>query len=114
MKSDRIAGSAMMPGKCAALPPVEGAAAEGAERGQVIVMFALFLVAMMGVLGLATDVGYTMAAKRSVQGAADAGAMAGARMIARYTTAAPTSALSDVTTVVQENTFGPVTPTVLS
>ncbi|HEY7034867.1 MAG TPA: TadE/TadG family type IV pilus assembly protein [Thermomicrobiales bacterium] len=103
-----------MPKKYAVLPRVEEETERGAERGQIIVMFALFLVAMMGVLGLATDVGYSMAAKRSVQGAADSGAMAGARMIARYTTAAPTSALSEVTTVVQKNTFGPVTPTVLS
>jgi Flp pilus assembly protein TadG len=114
MSSDGIAGSAEMPGKYAALPSAEEASGRGAERGQIIVMFAIFLVAMMGMLGLATDVGYTMAAKRSVQGAADSGALAGARIIARYTAASPTSAQSDVTAVVQKNSFGPVTPTVLS
>jgi Flp pilus assembly protein TadG len=114
MNANRITGGAVTPGKYAELPPAEAPVDDGARRGQVIVMFAIFLVAMMGMLGLATDVGYTMAAKRSVQGAADSGAMAGARMIARYTTAAPTSAQSEVTTVVQKNTFGSLTPTILS
>jgi Flp pilus assembly protein TadG len=113
MKVNWIAGGAVTPAKHAALVPGEPVE-EGAAHGQVIVMFAIFLIAMLGVLGLATDVGYTMAAKRSVQGAADSGAMAGARVIARYTTTAPTSAQSEVATVVQKNTFGPVTPTVLS
>lgn len=114
MKSDWVAGGAVTPGKYAELPPVGDAVDEGAGRGQIVVMFAIFLVAMMGMLGLATDVGYTMAAKRSVQGAADSGALAGARMIARYTTAAPTAALNEVTTVVQKNTFGSLVPTILS
>ncbi len=103
-----------MPGKYAELPPVEEPVEEGAQRGQIIVMFAIFLVAMLGVLGLATDVGYMLAAKRATQGAADSGAMAGARMIARYTADTPTKAQTEVATVVAKNTFGPVTPTVLT
>jgi Flp pilus assembly protein TadG len=114
MKTTWTAANAVMPGKYEALPPVEEPAEEGAQRGQVIVMFAIFLVAMLGVLGLATDVGYAVAAKRATQGAADSGAMAGARMIARYTTASPTKAQTEVQTVVAKNTFGPVTPTILS
>ena len=69
---------AEMPGKYAALPPVEEPEEDGAQRGQIIVMFAIFLIAMLGILGLATDVGYMLAAKRATQGAADSGAMAGA------------------------------------
>ncbi len=87
---------------------------DSAPAGQIIVMFAGFLVALMGMLGLAIDVGYALAARRAVQAAADAGALAGARMIARYTPAAPTSAQAEVVTIVQKNDFGNVTPSVLS
>jgi Flp pilus assembly protein TadG len=83
-----------------------------ARRGQVMILFAGFLLALMGALGLATDVGYAMAARRAAQGAADAGAIAGARMIARHQPSATTSAQADVNAVVAQNTFGPVTPTV--
>jgi Flp pilus assembly protein TadG len=114
MNTDWIAGNAVTPHKYAALSEVEEPVAGGARRGQIIVLFALFLVGMMGMLGLAVDVGYTLAVKRSVQGAADSGALAGARMIARYTSAAPTSAQAEVATVVAKNTFGAITPTVLS
>jgi Flp pilus assembly protein TadG len=114
MKTTWAAGNAGMPGKYEPLPLVEEPVEEGAQRGQIIIMFAVFLVAMLGILGLATDVGYMLAAKRATQGAADSGAMAGARMIARYTSANPTRAESEVATVVAKNAFGPVTPTVLS
>jgi Putative Flp pilus-assembly TadE/G-like len=84
----------------------------GAHRGQVLILFAGFLVGLMGMLGLATDVGYTLAARRTVQGAADAGAIAGARAMARYQSSAPTSAQADVNSLVASNTFGSKTPTV--
>jgi hypothetical protein len=83
---------------------------EPSHRGQVLIMFAGFMIALMGLLGLATDVGYAMAARRAVQGAADAGAIAGARVIARYPKM--TTAQSEVNTIVSENTFGPATPVV--
>src|SRR3712207_5861058 len=104
MKTIWTGGNAVMPSKYATLPPVDVQAEQGARSGQIIVMFAIFLVAMLGILGLATDVGYMLAAKRATQGAADSGAMAGARMIARYTSAAPTKAQSEVATVVAKNT----------
>jgi Flp pilus assembly protein TadG len=75
----------------------------GASRGQVIIMFALFASAMFGVLGLAIDLGMSFAERRTMQNAADLGAIAGARAVARYTSSSPTSALSDVTTIVQGN-----------
>lgn len=42
----------------------------GASRGQVLVMFAFFLIGMLGMLGLATDVGFWAVARRTAQGAA--------------------------------------------
>lgn len=93
---------------------VEEVEPDGARRGQVLIMFAIFLVAMLGMLGLATDVGYALAAKRSVQGAADAGALAGARQIAMYTQSAPRSAIAEVNAVVAQNTFASFVPSVYS
>lgn len=87
---------------------------EGASPGQILVMFAIFMIGLMGILGLATDVGFALSAKRSVQGAADSGALAGARMIARYTASSPTSAMTEINAVVAKNTFGSMTPTVKS
>ena len=89
---------------------VETGPPAGAHRGQIFVMFAIFAIAMMGMLGLAIDVGYAMAARRAAQGAADAGALAGARVIARYSSGT-TSAQSEVNTIVTSNSFGPLTPT---
>lgn len=111
----RLTGScATTPSKYTALGVNQTGGPERAHTGQIIVMFAGFLVALMGMLGLATDVGYALAARRAVQAAADAGALAGARMIARYTPASPTSAQAEVVSIVQKNNFGDVTPTVLS
>jgi Putative Flp pilus-assembly TadE/G-like len=99
-----IAHAATMPDKFTDLEP-------DSERS-VLILFAGFLVGLMGMLGLATDVGYTLAARRTAQGAADAGAMAGARAMARYRSSAPTSAQADVNSLVASNTFGAHTPSV--
>lgn len=48
------------------------------EAGQAIVVVALALVAVLGILGLAVDMGYLRYMKRQLQTAADAAAMAGA------------------------------------
>lgn len=103
--------SATTPGKFEPLVAIPDAET-GAHKGQILVMFAVFLVGMMGMLGLATDVGFALAAKRAVQGAADAGALAGARQIALYTQSSPVSARAEVDAVVAQNTFGPLTPSV--
>lgn len=102
-----------MPDKFSDLTVMHDEAPEGTEQGQIIVMFAIFLIGLLGILGLATDVGYAMSAKRAAQGAADAGALNGARMIARYTDANPTSARAEVNAALAENTFGGIIPTVL-
>lgn len=50
--------------------------------GQVIAIFALMLPALIGIGGLAIDGGHVMVARNVYQNAADAGAMAGARVLA--------------------------------
>jgi hypothetical protein len=49
-----------------------------AESGQVVVLFALGLIMLMGMGALAIDVGHAFYAKRSLQASADAAALAGA------------------------------------
>jgi Flp pilus assembly protein TadG len=81
----------------------------GASRGQVVLMFAIFLTVMMGALGLSIDVGMAMAQRRSMQNAADAGALAGARIVAKSTAASPLSAQADVEAVVRSNALDAAT-----
>ena len=54
------------------------------ERGQIAVLFALFIVAMLLVTGLVIDGGYGLGQRRSAQNAADLAALAGARVLASY------------------------------
>lgn len=54
-----------------------------AHPGQILIMFAIFATAMLGMLGLATDLGYAFANRRNSQNAADAGALAGALSVLR-------------------------------
>jgi Flp pilus assembly protein TadG len=77
----------------------------GAHPAQVVVMFAFFSVALLGVLGLVTDLGISFAGKRSMQNAADAGAYAGARKIAKAASTSGVSAWSDVNTIATDNSF---------
>jgi hypothetical protein len=107
-------GGATLPSKFASLAREDATTSDRAEQGQILVMFAVFLIGLMGMLGLATDVGFSVAARRTAQGAADAGAFAGARQIALYKAASPTSAQAEVQTIVSENRFGGHVPTVLS
>ena len=67
-----------------------------ASRGQIIIMFAAALVGLVGLLGLATDLGYAFVQRRTMQNAADAGAIAGAHAISKSLPADPISVLSDV------------------
>jgi Flp pilus assembly protein TadG len=48
------------------------------ESGQALIMVALCLTCIMGFVGFATDVGVLLHAKRNLQIAADAAALAGA------------------------------------
>ncbi len=77
--------------------PLERSGQTGASRGQIVILFAFFSIAMLGMLGLAMDLGMAFAQKRTIQNAADAAALAGARQVARYTPAVPTSAEPETT-----------------
>ena len=83
-----------------------------APRGQVIVMFALFLTSLLGMLGLATDLGFAFVEKRTMQNAADAGALAGARAVAKSLPGAPRSALGEVRAMAGQNRLNAGEPTV--
>lgn len=48
------------------------------QDGQVLIIFAIFSMVLIGVLALSIDAGYLMAQRRQVQNAADAGALAAA------------------------------------
>ena len=79
-------------------------------RGQVMIMFAVFLTAMLGMLGLAMDGGVYLQAKRGAQAAADAGAMAGARQMVKWTSTNQTKALPEVKAFVEGNEVGALVP----
>lgn len=51
------------------------------RKGQVLVVVALALVALVGIVALAVDGGHVYAERRKMQNAADAGALAGARVL---------------------------------
>jgi Flp pilus assembly protein TadG len=74
-----------------------------ASRGQILIMFALFLVGLLGIVGLATDLGMAFAQRRTMQNGADAGALAGARAVARWSSSSPTSAQPEVAAMVAAN-----------
>jgi putative Flp pilus-assembly TadE/G-like protein len=58
------------------------------EAGQALLIVALMLTVLIGVMGLAIDMGYLRYMKRKLQTAADAAALAGALDLSSYTTAA--------------------------
>jgi Flp pilus assembly protein TadG len=51
------------------------------ERGQSLVLVALLMIVFLAFLGLVLDGGFVLATRRSAQNAADAGALAGIRML---------------------------------
>ena len=69
--------------------------ATGAERGQVYVMVAIAIVALLGCAGLAIDMGYMEHQKTKMQTAADAAAIAGASVIAGGSSAITAAADED-------------------
>src|SRR5512146_1060927 len=66
---DRRCGRPRRPGVCAA------------ECGQALPLICFFMVSVIGVAGLAVDVGNAYVQRRSVQNVADAAALAGAAAI---------------------------------
>jgi hypothetical protein len=65
------------------------------ERGQGIVVIALILVALLAITALAIDGGLTYAQRRRAQNAADAGALAGARVMCSAGGGDPVAAARD-------------------
>lgn len=78
-----------------------------ARRGQVAIMFALLLVPLVGMLGLAVDGGVYLYARRTAQATADAAALAGARQLSKGV-----AAQTDVELVANQNGQGAITPAV--
>src|SRR5262245_9881679 len=63
----------------------------GSQSGQVIVMFAICLVIVLGMAALVVDVGYAYYVKRQLQASADAAALAGAQSLPDPATASATA-----------------------
>lgn len=83
------------------------------SRGQILILVAFLFVALIGALGLAIDLGYAFAQRRTVQNAADAGAIAGARAITKWSTTNNTvTALPDVQDIVDRNKMGSTNQTI--
>jgi Flp pilus assembly protein TadG len=95
-----------------AAPPKRGQI--HASRGQIIILLAGAMVAMIGMLGVATDLGYGFAERRTMQNAADAGALAGAHELSKTTTSSPVTVLTEVQGAAWANKIGDSHPTVSS
>ena len=54
------------------------------EKGQVIVVVALMMMALLGLTAMAIDLSFVFVQRRDMQNAADAGALAGGRMVALF------------------------------
>ena len=61
------------------------------ERAQVLPLIALALVSLLGIAAFSIDVGYAYYAKRQLQSATDASALAGAQDLPNATTAIATA-----------------------
>lgn len=72
------------------------------------------MVGLIGLLGLATDLGYGFVERRSMQNAADAGALAGAHTISKSIPSTPLTVLDDVTAAATANKVGSTNPRVTS
>ncbi len=68
-------------------PRLPANAKTASRSGQVIVIVAVMLIAMIAILGLVTDSGLVMASRRQARRAADAAAEAGAWMLTKGTNA---------------------------
>ena len=77
--------------------------APGAKPGQMLILFAIFLAGMVGVLALSVDLGVSFTGRRAMQNAADAGALAGARVVAKSTSSFPLSARTNVANAANGN-----------
>lgn len=98
------AGEALIPGaleRAGYIDPEE--VPRQASRGQIMILFALFLTAMLGVLGLSIDVGYAVSQRRMMQNAADLAAISGALSVANYSDSNVIAALTTVQGTIDGN-----------
>lgn len=75
------------------------------QRGQVLVVFALGIVAMLGAVGVGIDSSRMFQHRRSAQAAADHGALTGARLMCSDATTSTTALEAQVRSIVAENGF---------
>lgn len=85
-----------------------------AYRGQMLIIVAAAMIGLIGVLGLAIDVGMSTVERRTMQNAADAGALAGARVVAKAASTSGLKAFTDVQAVVDSNHMLTVDPSINS
>lgn len=85
------------------------------QQGTVVIVVAVGLMTLMGMVGLAVDLGYLYLTKCELQRAADAGATAGARALFFPATASPpqcSQATSTGTTIAQANLVDGAAPSI--
>lgn len=73
------------------------------EKGSIVALTAILMVALIAILGLAIDFGTVFTARTFLQHAADAGALAGADTYAQYTPATQVMATTNAQTAAEEN-----------
>ena len=73
------------------------------SRGQILVMFGIMLTSLLGAVGLSVDLGVAFSQRRTMQSAADAGALAGTRLLSKSTSSAPLTVQTEVEAVVLKN-----------
>jgi hypothetical protein len=73
------------------------------QKGSILALTAILMVALVAILGLAIDFGTVFTARTFAQHAADAGALAGADTYAQYTPATQAMATADAQTAAEQN-----------
>ena len=73
------------------------------QKGSIVALTAVLMVALIAILGLAIDFGTVFTARTFLQHAADAGALAGADTYAQYTPATQTMATVNAQTAAEQN-----------
>ncbi len=73
------------------------------QKGSIVAMTAILMVALIAILGLAVDFGTVFTARTFAQHAADAGALAGADTYAQYTPTTQTMATVNAQTAAEQN-----------
>ena len=98
-----LAGAGMVSSR-AARPGTRSSAPPTRARGQVIVIFAISLVALLAAAGIAFDIGRFYSERRFLQNAADAGALAAANALGQGMT--DSQAIDQAKTILSRNFIG--------